>query len=78
MRRSELDRAVADEFGARGDFVMRDLALGSLDHRTAAEALSQGVAEREVWLALCHETDVPMERRHGAGRLDPKERTQRR
>ena len=34
------------------------------------EALAAGVPPREVWLALCEATDVPAERRHGAGRPD--------
>ena len=36
------------------------------------EALDAGVPPREVWYALCAETDVPVARRHGAGRLDPR------
>ena len=71
MRRSELIRAVEAEFGARGDALVADLALSALGHRTAAEALSEGVPAGEVWLALCAETDVPPARRYGVGRLDP-------
>lgn len=72
MRRSEFDRAVSDEFGLRGDALVVDLVLPAVGGRTAAEALKAGVPPREVWLALCAETDVPLERRYGAGRLDPK------
>jgi len=74
VRRSEFNRAVAAEFGARGGSLLVDLALGSLGHRTAAEAIADGVELRDVWLALCDETDVPLERRHGAGRLEPRRR----
>lgn len=68
MRRSEFFRAVAEEFGARGDSLVLDLALRDLDGVTADAALERGVPAREVWLALCVETDVPPERRHGVGR----------
>jgi len=74
VRRSEFSRAVEHEFGARGATLVADLALGQLEHRTAAEALKDGVDAREVWLALCAETDVPAERRHGVGWLDAKRR----
>lgn len=72
MRRSEFHRAVDDEFGLRGDALVVDLVLPGIGGRTAAEALKAGVPARDVWLALCAETDVPMERRYGAGRLEPK------
>lgn len=72
MRRSEFHRAVDGEFGARAAHVVRDLMLPTIRNLTAAEAIEAGVAPREVWLALCAETDVPPERRYGAGRLDPK------
>ncbi len=74
MRLSEFHRAVHDEFGARGDFLVADLALAAVGHRTAAQALADGEPARDVWLALCAETDVPMERRHGVGRLEPRRR----
>ncbi|MFE7846403.1 DUF3046 domain-containing protein [Microbacterium sp. NPDC057407] len=74
MRRSEFDRAVSDEFGPRGGALIADLVLSALGDRTAVEALAAGVPPREVWLALCAETDVPPERRYGAGRLEPKRR----
>lgn len=74
MRRTEFARAVGDEFGARGDSLVADLVLPGLGGRTAADALKDGVAPREIWLALCAATDVPLERRHGAGRLEPKRR----
>ncbi|MDY0909246.1 DUF3046 domain-containing protein [Microbacterium sp. CFBP9034] len=72
MRRSEFDRAVADEFGARGGAVTTDLVLSGVGDRTAVEALAAGVPPREVWLAICVETDVPEERRYGVGRLEPR------
>ncbi len=74
MRRSEFDRAVADEFGPQGGSLITDLLLSALGDRTAAQALDAGVPPREVWLALCAETDVPPERRYGVGRLEPRRR----
>ena len=72
MRRSEFERAVADEFGARASTVTSDLVLSDVGGRTAAEALAAGIPPREVWLALCVETDVPAERRYGVGRMEPR------
>ena len=72
MRRSEFDRAVSDEFGAQASTLVTDLVLADVGGRTAAEALKAGVPPREVWLALCVETDVPAERRYGVGRLEPR------
>jgi hypothetical protein len=72
MRRSELERAVADEFGPAGASLVHDLALGALDGRTATVALAEGVATRDIWIALCDEMGVPPERRYGAGRLEPR------
>lgn len=72
MRRSEFLRAVADEFGARGPALLSDLVLADVGNRTASAAIDAGVPPRDVWLALCAETDVPLNRRHGAGRLEPR------
>jgi len=74
MRRSEFQRAVDDEFGARANAVVNDLVLSRAGGRTAAEAIAAGVDPREVWLALCEELDVPAERRYGVGRLEPRRR----
>ncbi len=62
------------EFGARGSSLVSDLVLTQLGDRTAEAALGDGVAPRDIWLALCIEADVPLERRHGAGRLEPRRR----
>lgn len=70
VRRSEFDRAVADEFGATAGSLVTDLVLTALDGRTAAQALAGGAEAREVWLALCDETDVPLDRRYGVGRIE--------
>jgi len=74
MRRSEFLRAVDAEFGDRAPSLVNDLVLGAVGSRTAAEALEAGIAPREIWMALCDETDVPASRRHGAGRLEPRRR----
>jgi hypothetical protein len=70
VRRSEFDRAVEDEFGAQAQTLITDLALMDAGGRTAVQALRDGVPPRDVWLALCVETDVPPERRYGVGRLE--------
>lgn len=72
MRRSEFLRAVDDEFGVRAQTLLSDLVLDAVGSRTALEALAAGEAPRAIWLALCEETDVPPQRRYGAGRLDPR------
>ncbi|MEO6309276.1 MAG: DUF3046 domain-containing protein [Leifsonia sp.] len=69
MRLSEFRRAVSDEFGdGYGRVVTQDLVLTPLGGRTAEQALAGGVPARDVWLALCAETDVPESRWYGAGR----------
>ncbi|WP_292834715.1 DUF3046 domain-containing protein [Microbacterium sp.] len=75
MRLSEFGRAVADEFGPRGDSLVEDLALAPLGYRTAARALSDGVPPRDVWMALCDATDVSPARRHGVGLIDANKNT---
>jgi len=72
LRRSEFDRAVADEFGPQASTLIVDLVLSRVGDRTASQALEAGIPAREVWLALCAETDVPPERRYGVGRLETK------
>ena len=69
MRRSEFDRALALEFGANSSSVFHDLVLSGVDYRTAEQALKDGVAPREVWLALCVEAQLPPDRYYGVGQL---------
>jgi len=73
MRLSEFQRAMADEFGeAYAAVILRDhwlVALGG----TAREALERGVPAREVWQRLCEDLQVPVERRHGRGLIDPRD-----
>jgi hypothetical protein len=71
VRRSEFDRAVEREFGARGVTLVADLGLPDVGGLTAREALNDGVPPREVWLALCAEMDVPSSHRYGVGRQEP-------
>ncbi|GAA3925602.1 DUF3046 domain-containing protein [Microbacterium soli] len=73
MRRSEFLRAVSDEFGSRGETLTHDLILGGIG-MSAQEALDAGVPPRDIWMALCEETDVPAQRRYGVGRLEPRRR----
>lgn len=63
MRLTEFRELVYTEFGSlRGDSLLTDLVLSDFD-RTGAVAIESGVDPREVWQALCRETDVPRERR---------------
>lgn len=75
MKASEFQVAVDEEFGpGYGNVLLQDLALEALGGRTAREALGAGIAPRDVWLALCEATDVPVERRHGVGQREPGKR----
>jgi hypothetical protein len=74
MRRSEFERAVESEFGRRASALLVDLALPGLGDLTAAQALAAGIPPRQIWDALCEETDVPSHRRYGAGRLESRRR----
>jgi hypothetical protein len=71
LRRSEFLRAADEEFGGRASALLNDLVLPGIG-RTAQNALDAGVPPRDIWLALCAETDVPVARRYGAGRLEPR------
>lgn len=71
MRRSEFLRAVDQHFGARSTWVLDDLVLPGID-RTASAALEAGVPPRDIWLALCDETDQPESARYGVGLREPK------
>lgn len=67
MRLSEFRQALKDEFGdAYSRVLTRDLILTRFGS-TADQALAGGASARDVWLALCDETDVPQSRRYGAG-----------
>ena len=69
MMLSSFWQLMADEFGAGYSRVLaRDLVLGELEHRTAAEAIEAGVDPRTVWFALCRAQDVPESRWWGVDR----------
>ena len=73
VKLSEFRTAMTTEFGgAYGRVLASDLVLRELGGRTANEAIAAGESPRVVWLALCRETDVPVERRHGAGVPPPR------
>ncbi|MDQ1129084.1 DUF3046 domain-containing protein [Microbacterium sp. SORGH_AS_0888] len=72
MRRSEFDRAVAEEFGAQAGHLLADLSLTACGGLSAGAALDAGAPVKDVWLALCEEMGVPSERRYGVGRLEPR------
>lgn len=72
VRQSEFRRAMVEEFGeAYSGVLIRDHWVGELGG-TAREALDRGVPPREVWAALCEDLQIPPERRHGRGLVDPR------
>jgi hypothetical protein len=55
-----------DEFGPLlSRSLARDHVLAALGDCTPEQALDAGVPPRRVWLALCEDLDVPVERRLG-------------
>jgi hypothetical protein len=73
MRLSEFWLAIGDEFGeAYGRVLTRDLVLGDIGGVTAEQAIREGVAPKQIWLALCRAMDVPPERRYGVGQREGK------
>jgi hypothetical protein len=60
VRLTEFQELLHTEFGtARGDALLTDHVIPSLDGRTGAAAIEAGVDPREVWRALCADFDVP-------------------
>lgn len=73
MRLSEFQRAMADEFGATyAGVLMRDHWITEIQG-TAQEALDRGIPAKDVWLALCADLQVPKDRWHGRGLLEPEQ-----
>lgn len=69
MRHSQFWTLMDAVFGdAYAPTLARELVITRLDSRTAAAALADGVAPRDVWHALCDEMDVPLEQRDGGDR----------
>nr|WP_115960618.1 DUF3046 domain-containing protein [Rhodococcus sp. (in: high G+C Gram-positive bacteria)] len=63
MRLTEFRELLVDEFGGmRGDSILVDHVITSLNGLTGAQAIEAGVDPREVWRALCREFDVPRSR----------------
>ena len=68
MRLSQFWTLIDEEFGpGQGRALVRDHVLSGLGHRTAAQAIEAGVPLRQIWLTLCEDLDVPIERRWGKG-----------
>lgn len=65
MRRAEFDRLIQGEFGdSFGSWISDMHVLEGLGD-TPSRLLEQGVDLRAIWLGLCHDFDVPAERRLG-------------
>jgi hypothetical protein len=66
VRHSDFWRLMEYEFGAAyARTLAGDQVIASLDDRTAAQALADGVPPREVWAAVCKAMHVPPERQLG-------------
>jgi hypothetical protein len=60
VRLTDFHERVTWKFGSvYGPTVLTDHVLTSLDGRTAAQAIEDGVDPRDVWWALCADFDVP-------------------
>lgn len=70
MKRSEFLRAADEHFGARASWILADLILPGIG-QSANDALAAGVSVREIWNALCDETDLPDSARYGQGLQTP-------
>jgi hypothetical protein len=63
VRLTEFRELLTEEFGqVRGDSMLVDHVIQSLNGQTGAEAIEAGVDPRDVWRALCSEFDVPRDR----------------
>ena len=65
MRRAEFDRLVEGEFGGSFGSWIADMHVLEGYGESPADLIEQGVELRDIWLALCHDFDVPAERRLG-------------
>ena len=76
MRESEFWDAVDWVFPhGRGKSLTSDLVLSSLDGRSPASALEEGVAPQEVWIALCEAMELP-QKYHYLHRIKAEDREQ--
>ena len=72
MRLSEFWALMEQEFGSGyAGVVARTQSLGSLEGRTAHEALEEGVPVRTIWEAVVRDMDVPP---HHHWLADPEDR----
>jgi hypothetical protein len=64
VRLQEFWSRMEQQFGSmRARTVAADHVFGSLDGRTAVQAIDAGVPIRTVWLEICKEYDVPPKER---------------
>jgi len=64
---------MVDEFGsAYAEVIARDLRLTEHGDKTANELVAQGLDPRDVWLAICRQSDVPKTRWHGTNKAKSK------
>ncbi len=64
MRHTVFRRQMADEFGeVRADMLATDHVMSALGGRTVNQALEAGLDPKHVWLTVCREFEIPVERR---------------
>lgn len=70
MQFSQLQRALNEEFGhGYAGVLLRDHYFVELGG-TAVAALESGIAPKIVWLAVCKEFDIPVQRQYARGFIE--------
>jgi len=65
VRLTEFWKRMRGRFGdSYAESVAHDLVISQLGGRTVEQALAAGAPARDVWLAVCEATDVPVHERH--------------
>jgi hypothetical protein len=62
VRQTHFWDRMREQLGPLTDSFAQDHVLGELGRRTVNQALAQGVAARDVWVAVCRELELPKSR----------------
>lgn len=60
MRLQDFWERMREVFGPLADSWARDHVMSELDGRTVVEALRDGVAARDVWVAVARSHEIPL------------------
>lgn len=60
MRLQDFWERMREVFGPLADSWARDHVMSELDGRTVVEALGDGVAVKEVWVAVARSREIPI------------------